>query len=99
MKKSASPIGEVLKSVFAEIEKGKTLSREDVELKWFEIAGDQGKKHTKVASLRKGVLTVLVDSSTWMHRMAIEKRKVLKQLKSNFGKDKISGINFKIGEF
>ena len=99
MKKSIVPIGDIIKLVFSEIEKGKVLTREDVENKWFEIVGDQAKKHTKLASLRKGVLTVLVDSSTWMHRMALEKRKVLKQLKSNFGKDKISGINFKIGEF
>ncbi len=99
MSKPIVPIGDIIKLVFTEIEKGKVLTREDVENKWFEIVGDQAKQHTKPASLRKGVLTVLVDSSTWMHRMALEKRKVLKQLKSNFGKDKISGINFKIGEF
>ncbi len=92
-----TPLGDIVKSVFERIESGKTLTKEDVEARWKEIAGNAA-KHTHPAALRKTILTVLVDSSAWMQEMTMRKRILLKQLKTAFGKDKISGIHFKIGE-
>ena len=90
-------VGDIVKAVFERIETGKSLTKEDVETRWKEIAGNAA-KHTHPASLRKTILTVLVDSSAWMQEMTLRKRILLKQLKTAFGKDKISGIHFKIGE-
>ena len=98
MKNNVTPIGDIVKAVFERLEREKTLSREDVEQKWKVLAGAPAAKHTRPAALRKGTLTVFVDSSGWMQAMFLRKRKLLKQLKSTFGKDKISGIHFKIGE-
>ena len=93
-----TPIGDIVRSVFERIEKEKSFTREDIEERWKEMAGQDAARHTRPASLRKGVLTVFVDSSPWMQQMNYEKRKLLKQLKRAFGKDRISGIHFKIGE-
>ena len=93
-----TPIGDIVKAVFAKIEGEKSFTREDVENQWKALVGQAAAKHTRPASLRKGVLTVFVDSSGWMQQMAFQKRKTLKQLKSKFGKDRISAIHFKIGE-
>ena len=98
MKKNITPIGDIVKTVFARMESEKTLSREDVGERWKAIVGPAAERHTRPASLRKSILTVFVDSSGWMQQMSLQKRKILKQLKSVFGKDKISGIHFKIGE-
>ena len=98
MKSGVTPIGDILKTVFAKIESGKTLTREDVQERWTTVVGTTASKHTRPATLRKGVLTVFVDSSGWMQEMSLRKRKVLKQLKSAFGRDRISGIHFKAGE-
>lgn len=99
VKRSAiTPVGDIVKAVFEKLEREKTLTKEDIETRWKEIAGDQAVKHARPVSLRKGTLTVFVDSSTWMHEMAIQKRKLLKQLKRVFGKDKILAIQFRIGE-
>ena len=97
-KRPVTPIGDIVKSVFEKLEREKTLSREEIEERWKEIAGTAGAKHTRPASLRKGVLLVWVDSSSWMQEMTLQKRKLLKQLKRTFGKDKILGIQFRIGE-
>jgi predicted nucleic acid-binding Zn ribbon protein len=94
---AAAPISDIVKSVFESMERARTLTREDVEERWKELSGDAA-RHTRPAALRKTVLTVFVDSSAWMHQMSIRKRNLLKQLKRSFGKDKISGIHFKIGE-
>jgi predicted nucleic acid-binding Zn ribbon protein len=92
-----APLGDIVKSVFERLEAGKTLTKEDVEARWKEIAGNAS-RHTYPASLRKSTLTVLVDSSAWLQEMTMRKRILLKQLKTAFGKDKISGIHFRIGE-
>jgi predicted nucleic acid-binding Zn ribbon protein len=97
-KKGITPIGDILKTVFAKIESEKTFTREDIEEQWKAVVGAPAAKHTRPASLRKGVLTVFVDSSGWMQEMTLQKRKTLKQLKRTFGKDRISGIHFRIGE-
>ena len=98
MKARITPIGDIVKAVFAKIESGQSFTREDVEEEWRSIAGADAARHTRPAALRKGMLTVFVDSSGWIHAMSMQKRKLVKQLKSRFGKDKISGIHFKIGE-
>lgn len=92
-----TPVGDIVKEVFERIERGRTLTREDVEECWKEIALDAA-KHTRPVALRRAMLTVFVDSSAWMQQMTLRKRSVLKQLKRAFGKDKISGIQFRIGE-
>ena len=98
VKKAITTIGDIVKTVFARIESEKTFSREDVNERWKALVGVSAARHTRPASLRKGVLTVFVDSSGWMQEVNMRKRKILKQLKSAFGKDRISGIHFKMGE-
>lgn len=92
-----TPVGDIVKAVFERIERGRTLTKEDVEERWKEIAGDAA-RHTRPVALRRATLTVFVDSSAWMQQVTIRKRTLLKQLKRAFGKDKISGIHFRIGE-
>ncbi len=94
-----SPIGDIIKSVFAELENKKNLSREDIELFWKEIVGQDGFRHSRPLVIRKEILTVLVDNSVWMQEFTMKKRNILKGLKRRLGKDKISELHFKIGEF
>ena len=98
MKSKPSPIGDILKDVFADLETKKNVYREDIESFWKEIAGDDAFKHSKPLTIRKAVLTVQVDSSGWMQELSMRKRNILKGLKRRLGKDKISEIHFKIGE-
>ena len=99
MKNQITSIADIVKNVFLKLENEKTFSREDVEAGWKEIAGEAGFKHSRPMTLRGGVLTVCVDSSVWMQEMNMQKRRILKRLKSAFGKDRISELHFKIGEF
>ena len=64
MKKGLTPIGDIVKTVFAKLESEKTFSKEDIEEQWKSLMGPMVGKHSRPASLRKGVLTVFVDSST-----------------------------------
>ena len=91
-------IKDIVKIVFREMESSKTLVREDVEGRWKELVGENGFKHSRPVALRKNILTVFVDSPGWLQEMSLKKRALLKKLKMTFGKDRISKIQFKIGE-
>ena len=95
----ATPIKDILKTVFEKIESGKTYTREDVEAQWLKMVGEPGFKHSRPIVFKKNILTVSVDSSVWLHELSMQKRKILKGLQKELGKDKISEIQFKIGEF
>ena len=99
MKKKATPISEVLKSVFTDLENRKLSSQEEIESLWKSLVGDMGFKHSRPSTLKKSVLMVKVDSSIWMQELSMRKRQLLKGLKRDLGKDRISEIQFKIGEF
>jgi predicted nucleic acid-binding Zn ribbon protein len=101
MKKKINPvpISDVIKTVFTKIEGEKTLSKENVDASWKEAAGPVGFTHSTPVELKKGLLLVRVDSSAWMQELSLNKRKILKALQRVLGKDRITGINFKIGEF
>ena len=94
-----SRISDIIKSVFAEFENKKNISKEDIEVFWKDIVGDNGFKHSRPLAIRKEILTVQVDSSGWMQELSMRKRNILKGLKRRLGKDKISEIHFRIGEF
>lgn len=94
-----TPIGEIIHGVFARIENEKNLSKEEVGSLWKEACGAQAAGHSSPMTLKKGILTVWVDSSGWMQELSLRKREILKALKRKPGKDKISEIHLKIGEF
>ena len=99
MKSKPAPIGDILKDVFKRLESEKRPPKEDVEAAWKACAGADGFKHSRPVTLRDERLTVLVDSSAWMQELSMRKRRLLKGLKSAIGKDRITEIHFKIGEF
>ena len=99
MKKKAAPISEILKTVFTQLEDRKLSSQEEIEGLWKSLVGETGFKHSRPVSVRKNVLTVRVDSSPWMQELSMRKRQILKGLKRDLGKDRISEIQFRIGEF
>ena len=69
MKKGITPIGDIIKTVFARLENEKTFTKEDIEGQWKTLVGPAAAKHTRPAALRKGMLTVFVDTSGWLQQM------------------------------
>lgn len=99
MKSQPTKIADVIKSVFHQLEDEKNISQEYINNCWKQLAGEAGLRHSKPTDLRKKVLTVRVDSSAWMQELTLQKRRILKGLQRTLGKDRISEIHFKIGEF
>ena len=98
-KSRVSPISEIIQSVFTKLEGDVRPSQEDMESIWRELVGPDGFRHSRPVAIRKKALNILVDNSAWMQELAMRKRAILKGLKRKLGRDRISEINFKIGEF
>ena len=94
-----SPISEVIQNVFKNLEGTTNPYQEDMESLWKELVGQDGFSHSRPVAIRKKVLNVLVDNSSWMQELSMRKRNILKGLKRKLGKDRISEIHFRIGEF
>ena len=94
-----APIGDVLKGVFEKLEADRRPDKEDIDRFWKEAAGENSFKHSRPISLKKKILTVRVDSPAWIQDLTLRKRILLKGLKRALGKDRITEIHFKIGEF
>lgn len=99
MKRKVSAIKDVLKDVFTSIEKSQELSEDEISGLWKSLAGEGGFRHSRPVALKKKVLTVRVSNSVWMQELSLRKRPLLKGLKIALGKDRISEIHFRIGEF
>jgi len=65
--------------------------------KWHKIVGKKAALHSKPASLRKGRLTVSVDSSSWLYELNSKKLVLLEKTCKIFGDKKIKEIAFRIG--
>jgi len=95
---SITPISELVKAVFQKISDEKAFSEEEIFDVWRQAVGATGIRHAKPVSLSRSVLRVQVDNPGWIQHLTLGKRKILKKLQSQFGKDTITEIRFRIGE-
>lgn len=72
--------------------------REDVVKAWREAIEPGAASHTKPVAIKKNILTVEVDSSTWLYVLSLKKKNILAAMQKTVGKEKIENIRFRIGE-
>ena len=54
--------------------------------------------HTKPVAIKKNILTIEVDSSTWLYMLSLTKKNTLAKMQKALGKEKIEDIRFRMGE-
>ena len=88
----------ILSDLLRRIEKGPGKKGNAVREAWYEVVSEEMKKHTRPVSLKKGVLVVITDNSSWLYRMTLEKRNIQRKFNESYsGKKKIKNIRFRIG--
>lgn len=88
-------IADILQAFLKKVESGEEKNLV-VDRMWQDAAGRDIIRHTKLMSLKKGVLSVNVDSSAWLYHVAIAKRNLLAELNKRLNNE-IKDIKFKIG--
>ena len=80
--KGPEAVGEILSRLFTARGWGRRQERLRLEEVWAEAIGAAGAAHTRVGSLRRGVLEVVVDSAALLHELAsFQKRRLLQELR------------------
>jgi len=89
-------IGDLLGSIMAKYGYANTTARNELDEAWEEVASEQVRKHTRLGSVRRGVLEVLVDTPALLSRLeSFEKQRLLEGLQSRVRHSQISGIRFR----
>lgn len=98
MKSRPVAIKDVLDSILKDLGGGKVSQAGVLEAAWGKAVGEPGIKHTKPIDIREGVLVVHVDSSIWLHKLAMEKARILAQIRNELGEGPVKDIKLRIGE-
>jgi len=99
-RKQAKPedIEHILKKVIKKIGAKGRGSIEEVVQAWQGAIETGAVAHTKPVALKKNILTIEVDSSTWLYFLSLKKKSILTKMEKALGKAVITDIKFRIGE-
>ena len=99
MKRSnARHIGKVLDGLLRKWEKGTVKKGDAVRTAWMAATKEETRKHARPISLKKGTLVVLVENSSWLYELTIEKKDILGKFNENYtGRKKAGDIRFRVG--
>jgi predicted nucleic acid-binding Zn ribbon protein len=98
MKNRPVVIKDVLDGILRDLGGGKVSQAGTLGAVWAKAVGDAAIKHAKPVDIKEGVLVVHVDSSSWLHKLTMEKAGILAQIKNELGEGPVKDIKLRIGE-
>lgn len=96
--KKPEDIKDVVSKVISKIEKQGPGRQETIIAGWKKAAGEKAASHSRPVSIQRRVLTIEVDSSTWLYALNLKRASILKDMKKELSEHKIEDIRFRIGE-
>jgi len=98
MKKTKNPedIKNIINNVIKKIEKKGPGKKEKIYKLWGDVAGEMAMAHSRPIGIKKGILTIEIDSSTWLYELNIRKNELLLGLKKEI--EGLKDIRFKMGD-
>lgn len=99
-KKGKKPegIGDILSQVIKKLDTKTHGQREEIVQAWEKAIEPKAISHTKPVAIKKNILTIEVDSSTWLYMLNLKKRDILESMQKTLSKEKIEDIRFRMGE-
>ncbi len=80
-------------------EKGSVKKGNAVREAWRSAAGEAALGRTQPVSFKRGTLMVIVENSTWLYKLTMEKRGIIKLFNENYsGRQKLEDIRFRVGK-
>ncbi|KPK41382.1 MAG: hypothetical protein AMJ78_05620 [Omnitrophica WOR_2 bacterium SM23_29] len=97
MKKQPVIIKDIVEDIIKKIEPEKVFKTEVLNSSWAKAIGENNVRHAKPVEVKDKILVVHVDSSSWLHKLTMEKARLLKQLRNDLGEGIIENIKLRIG--
>ncbi|MCX5687727.1 MAG: DUF721 domain-containing protein [Candidatus Omnitrophica bacterium] len=96
--KKPEEIGLIISQLIKKLDTKTHGSIEEIVQAWQNTIEAKAISHTKPVAIKKNILTIEVDSSTWLYFLSLKKKNILESMKKILGKGKIEDIRFRIGE-
>lgn len=87
----------IIGSVINKIEKRGPGKKEKVFKAWQKVAGQAAASHSRPASIKRKILTIEVDSSTWLYNFSLKKKGMVKDIQKELGEE-VRDIRFRMGD-
>lgn len=91
-------IKDIVDKVINRLEKKGPGKKEKILIAWQKIAGPKAASHSRPVGIKRKVLTIEVDSSTWIYSLSLNKREALKNLQKELKEEGIKDIRFRAGD-
>ena len=98
MARNGELLDKILKKVFRKLKKIGRFTQEEIGGFWVGAAGEDAGKHSRVVSIRRGVLFVNVDDSSWLYELTLKKKELKIALGEKLKGKVLKDIRFRIGE-
>lgn len=89
-------IKDILPQVFEQLTERIPQTQTKIQRIWQNVIDAKMAQHSVLLDFTDGILTVAVDSSSWLYQMNLNKRKILTQLQDEI--PQMQNIQFKIGK-
>ncbi|MFH1846110.1 MAG: DUF721 domain-containing protein [Candidatus Omnitrophota bacterium] len=97
-KEQARHVKGVVENILRKWEKGKVKRGSAVKAAWLEAVDSKAKQHTRPVSFKNGTLMAIVENSSWLYKMTLDKRKMLLEFNKHYtGRKKAKDIRFRVG--
>lgn len=97
MARGPQRIGDILSELLARRGFGRVQSTAQYEAAWREAAGELAAGFTRVGSLRRGALEIVVANSTLMQEFTFQKATLLQAIQRSLPDQGISDLRFRVG--
>lgn len=98
MKAQPAIIRDIADNVIKKLSDERTSKSARLNASWMEAIGEENIKHARPVEMKDKILVVNVDSSVWLHKLTMDKMKLLARIKGKMGEDLVRDIKFRIGE-
>ena len=88
----------IVSKVIGKIEKQGPGKKEKILNAWKKSAGEKAASHSRPVGIRRKVLTVEIDSSTWLYELSLKKKHILRDIKKELGQGNMEDIRFRMGD-
>ena len=100
MEEGIESLKEVLSRLFAARGWGRRQARLHLEKAWETAVGPQSAPHTRLSSIRRGVMEIEVDNAVLMQELAMfQKRSLLAKLRELLKNTTLNDLKFKAGNW
>ncbi len=97
MARGPKPIGTILSELMARRGYARVQSAGAYAAAWREAAGELAAEYTRVGSLRRGTLEVIVVNSTLVQELTFQKPTLLKLLARLLPDERLENLRFRVG--